>query len=486
MVFSSPVFLFLFLPVLLGLYFMGPRGLRNPLLLAVSLLFYLWGEKLYIVVLLASIAMNYLMGLALDALQDRRRWAGLAIALTVLLNLGLLLTFKYANFLVDNLNVLLARIGAAPLEIEPVHLPLGISFFTFHALSYVIDIYRREVRALKNPVNFALYISFFPQSIAGPIVRYSDLKDQLPERTIDLEGFAQGVRRFVYGLAKKMLIANTLAWPADAIFGLPTYLLTPGLAWLGIVCYTLQIYFDFSGYSDMALGLARMFGFRFPENFNYPYIARSVTEFWRRWHISLSTWYRDYLYIPLGGNRRGLARTYINLVTVFFLCGLWHGASWAFIAWGLFHGGFLAVERMGLGKLLERLAPPLRHLYLLVVVMVGWVFFRATTFTQAGQYLKALIGMAHGRGVEYNVALYLNREVLLMLVAGVIGSMPFVPAVQRAGARLLELARPGSVRAAVAEVAVHFTGVAAVALLLLASAMLLAGGTYNPFIYFRF
>jgi alginate O-acetyltransferase complex protein AlgI len=256
------------------------------------------------------------------------------IGLAVLANLGLLGVFKYANFVIDNLNLLLADIGISPVHIQAVHLPLGISFFTFHALSYVIDVYRREVPALKNPIDFGLYISFFPQSIAGPIVRYNDVADQLKERTITLEGFAQGVRRFIIGLAKKMIVANTLAFPADAIFGLPADELTWRVAWLGVICFTFQIYFDFSGYSDMAIGLAKMFGFQFKENFNYPYISQSITEFWRRWHISLSTWYRDYLYIPLGGNRFGSARTYFNLVTVFFLCGLWHGASWAFIFWG--------------------------------------------------------------------------------------------------------------------------------------------------------
>ncbi|HEY7427481.1 MAG TPA: MBOAT family O-acyltransferase, partial [Gemmataceae bacterium] len=285
MVFSAGIFLFLFLPILLALHFLSPHRLRNALLLAASLLFYAWGEKTYILVLLASIAVNYTLGRWLDgAAGPRRRRLGIALAIAV--NLGVLATFKYAVFLIDNLNTALAALHGPPLPVPDIHLPLGISFFTFHALSYVIDVYRREVRALKDPVAFALYISFFPQSIAGPIVRYSDLATQLVRRNISRAGLAEGARRFVLGLSKKMLIANTLAVPADNLFGLPHDARTAGMAWLGIVCYTLQIYFDFSGYSDMAIGLAKMFGFDSKENFDHPYIAQSISEFWRRWHIS--------------------------------------------------------------------------------------------------------------------------------------------------------------------------------------------------------
>jgi alginate O-acetyltransferase complex protein AlgI len=486
MVFSSPVFLFLFLPFILGAYFVVPRRLRNTLLLVASLFFYVWGEKLYVLVLLSSIVLNYGLGLWIDRVRGPRA-AGLAIALAVFVNLGLLGTFKYANFLSDNLNLLLFRLHLPLLQLPPVHLPLGISFFTFHALSYVIDVYRREVPALKNPVNFALYISFFPQSIAGPIVRYNDVAKQLIYRVVTLEGFAEGVRRFIMGLAKKMIVANTLAVPADAIFGLPTRELNLGLSWLGVVCYTLQIYFDFSGYSDMAIGLAKMFGFQFRENFNYPYIAASVTEFWRRWHISLSTWYRDYLYIPLGGNRYGTGRTYFNLVTVFFLCGLWHGASWTFIFWGLFHGSFLVIERMGLGAVLERAWAPVRHLYALLVVMVGWVFFKAATLKQALAFLGAMIGLGRGLGIKYSPSLYLNVQVIGVLVAGVVASLPLLPLLTSLRDRLT--AADGgrrSWRALLLEPVFAFTPVAALGFLLLVSAMLMAANTYNPFIYFRF
>jgi alginate O-acetyltransferase complex protein AlgI len=485
MLFSAAVFIFLFLPVLLLLYFLSPRPLCNLLLLSASLLFYVWGEKQYILVLLASIVLNYTMGLWLDHAQTSRG-RRLAVALAVAGNLGLLGTFKYAVFLVENLNVALGALHLGAIPVPKIHLPLGISFFTFHALSYVIDIYRREVRALKNPITFALYISFFPQSIAGPIVRYSDLAAQLVKRTINREGFADGVRRFIFGLSKKMLIANTLAQPADVLFGLPSEALSAGLAWLGIVCYSLQIYFDFSGYSDMAIGLAKMFGFDFKENFQYPYVSRSITEFWRRWHISLSSWFRDYLYIPLGGNRRGALRTYMNLLAVFFLCGLWHGASWAFVCWGLYHGVFLVLERAGLGRRLEAAPAAVRHAYTLLTVLVGWVFFRANTFAHAASFLTAMAGLGSATVVEYLPAAFLRTDVVLALLAGVVGSAPLRPWLRDLHASQVAhwLRRPrwaGLLEASFAGVAVAMH-----ALLLLASTMMLAAGTYNPFIYFRF
>ena len=303
-----------------------------------------------------------------------------------------------------------------PIAVPRVLLPIGISFFTFHAISYVIDVYRRDATAQKSPVHAALYLLLFPQLIAGPIIRYRDIADQLARRVVTLDDFAYGVRRFVIGLAKKVLIANVVAGPADQIFAMPPAELSTAHAWLGIVCYTLQIYFDFSGYSDMAIGLGRMFGFRFPENFRWPYIATSVTAFWRRWHISLSTWFRDYLYIPLGGNRVSPARRYRNLVTVFFLCGLWHGASWNFVIWGLWHGSFLVIERVlhaiarqisprrdhAIAAHPESLAWPIwPHVYTLVVVMIGWVFFRAETLPGAIAFLRSLAGLTAAAPTPY-------------------------------------------------------------------------------------
>jgi alginate O-acetyltransferase complex protein AlgI len=485
MVFSSPTFLFLFLPACLGLYFLTPRCLRNALLLVASLLFYAWGEKTYILVLVGSVVVNYWFGRWVEARHGRKA-AGWVLAGAVLFNVGLLAAFKYANFVADNLNPLLARLHLRRVTLDPVHLPLGISFFTFHALSYVIDVYRRDARAMKHPVNYALYISFFPQSIAGPIVRYHDVAGQFTDRRVTLDLFASGAQRFVLGLGKKMLLANTLAGPADTVFALPTGALTPALAWLGVVCYALQIYFDFSGYSDMAIGLARMFGFRFLENFNYPYVSRSVTDFWRRWHISLSSWYRDYLYIPLGGNRGAPARVYFNLVTVFLLCGLWHGASWTFIFWGLFHGAFLVVERLGLGRRLRALPGPVQHAYTLLVVAVGWVFFRAGSFAQAVALLKFLCGFARRTTLEYYPVLDLNADVVLALVVGAVAATPVLPWAASLLERLAGRARPGTAGAPALRFGLALLSAGGLGLILLASAMQLASGTYNPFIYFRF
>ncbi|MHC4201080.1 MAG: MBOAT family O-acyltransferase, partial [Planctomycetota bacterium] len=409
MVFSSPIFLFLFLPFVLVLYVISVRReLRNPVLLVASLFFYAWGETWFVLIMVASMAANYLFGLWVDRVRERP-WAKLAVACAVVFNLGLLGAFKYANFLVDNLNALSSVVGIPPVGLGKVHLPIGISFFTFQAMSYVIDVYRRDAEVQRNPVNVALYISLFPQLIAGPIVRYRDVAKQLVERVMSREDFAYGVRRFIMGLAKKVLIANVVGGAADGIFGnphaspavagVPLGHLTPALAWLGVVCYTVQIYFDFSGYSDMAIGLGRMLGFRFLENFNYPYVSRSVREFWKRWHISLSTWFRDFLYVPLGGSRRTPARTHVNLVAVFLLCGLWHGASWTFAIWGLYHGVFLVAERTRFGRWIGSLPAPAGHLYTLLVVLAGWVIFRAETASQAAAFLAAMMGFARGAGV---------------------------------------------------------------------------------------
>jgi alginate O-acetyltransferase complex protein AlgI len=480
--FSSPLFLFVFLPVLLGLHaIVGPR-FRNLLLLVASLLFYMWGEGTYVLVMLGIIAVNYGLGRWVESDRGRRR-PRRVIAVAVAVNLGLLIVFKYSNFLVDQLNWVLALRHIAPLKVAHVHLPLGISFFTFHALSYVIDVSRRQVGSGK-PLNFALYMTLFPHSIAGPIVRYGDIAGQLAGRIITASGFAEGVRRFIIGLAKKMLIANTVAVAADGIFAVPKDELTFGLAWLGVVCYTLQIYFDFSGYSDMAIGLAKLFGIDFLENFNYPYTARSITDFWRRWHISLSTWFRDYLYIPLGGNRHGRLRTYANLVTVFCLCGFWHGASWTFAGWGLFHGVFLVVERMKAGRMLESLWMPFRHVYTLLIVAVGWVLFRADSMGQAAAFLQAMAGFGRGSGVAYHPGLYWDAQLMLALAAGAIASAPVLPWLAQIRTRLLA-STPGLLRGGL-NIGFALGDVAAHSVLLLISAMLLAAGTHNPFIYFRF
>ena len=485
MVFSSPVFLFLFLPLVLGLYFLSPKPVRNLLLLTASLLFYSWGTKLLVLMMLASISANWLLGLWVGRVRETR-WGKAALAITVALNLAPLVYFKYTNFLAGNLGDLLAPFGIALPALAPIVLPIGISFFTFHEMSYVIDVYRGEAAVERNPINVALYVAFFPQSIAGPIVRYVDVAAQIRDRRVTVDGFAEGIERFLLGLVKKLLIANSVAPVADAIFELPDNELTFALAWLGVICYSLQIYFDFSGYSDMAIGLGLMFGFRFMENFNYPYIARSVTEFWRRWHISLSTWFRDYLYIPLGGNQRGTIRTYFNLLLVFFLCGLWHGASWKFVAWGLFHGAFLVIERRGLGKWLGRRWSPLAHLYTLLAVMVGWVFFRAVNLQHAIAVLLALCGIAQGDGVRYHPGLYLDTGLWLVLILGCLASTPCVPWFKSQLAGLRDRCSQQPWLAGPLEAGLGLGRVTALAACLLASAILLSASTYNPFIYFQF
>lgn len=473
MLFSSILFLFYFLPIVLALYFIVPVRFRNLLLLLASLLFYAWGEPVFVGLMLLSIGLNY--GLGLLVASENRAFAKAALVGAVVVNLSILGLFKYANFFVDNLNGLA---GYPAIVIPAIALPIGISFFTFQAMSYVFDVYRQQTPVQKNPLDLALYIALFPQLIAGPIVRYRDIADQLLERRITPESFTAGIHRFVIGLAKKVLIANVVAQTADHIFTLNAADTPIGstLAWLGIICYTLQIFYDFSGYSDMAIGLGLMFGFRFPENFNVPYSARSIQEFWRHWHMTLSTWFRDYVYIPLGGNRKGVARTYLNLYIVFFLTGLWHGASWNFVLWGLLHGTFLVIERLGFAKVLEKMWRPLAHFYTLLVVMVAWVFFRAETLPQAISYLARMFSFTPENAV-HSLDLYLDVPLAVTLTLGVIFTMPLAAWFQKwrdtyTSARQQHL--------------IALLGTAAMGGLFIFSAAALAVNTYNPFIYFRF
>ncbi len=486
MVFSSAVFLYIFLPVVLTAYFLVPARMRNMLLLVASLFFYAWGEGFYVLIMLASITFNHVFGLLLEryrAAQSRR----LILWLAVSVNLAILGCFKYANFLVDNLNLLLTGMDFGTLALDPVHLPIGISFFTFQAISYVVDVYRGTASAQRNLVNSALYISLFPQLIAGPIVRYHHIARQITHRVCNLDGFTSGLTRFCIGLGKKMLLANPLGDVADQVFAVPAGELTFALSWIGISCYALQIYFDFSGYSDMAIGLGRMFGFRFLINFRYPYTALSIREFWRRWHISLSRWFRDYLYVPLGGNRVGARRAGLNLLIVFVLCGLWHGASWNFVIWGLIHGAFLALERTGFGDRLAGLPRIFRRFYLLSVVVFAWVFFRSDTLEYALSYTAAMLGFGDGDNLVYHPGLYWNREVLLVFLTALVAATPILPAMLRKvflapGLRLGELLQERRLLRGM-----WLAGcVGTMVFLLLVSGMNLAAGTYNPFIYFRF
>ena len=476
MIFASPVFLALFLPLALAAYYAAPRWSRNGVLLASSVVFYAWGEAAFVPLIAASAVFNWAMGLAIERTSDRTARKRV-LAAAVIVNLALLAVFKYANFASETLAHVLSTFGAAVPTLAPIALPLGISFFTFHAISYVVDVYRGNAAAARRLPDFALYLLAFPQLIAGPIIRWRDIAQQVRTREERLADFAWGVRRFILGLGKKLLVANTLGETADRVFGLPAEQLTTPLAWLGLLCYSLQIYFDFSGYSDMAIGLMRMFGFRILENFNYPYISRSIREFWRRWHISLSNWFRDYLYIPLGGNHVSPARAYRNLVIVFLLCGLWHGASWPFVLWGVWHGVFLVVERAGLGAVLER-HRVLAHGYALAVVAGAWVLFRCDTLAQAASYYAALLGAGSTRS-ETPFASLVDPLLVVTLVVAVIGAMPVASLVARMGAET-------SPRSKSAEFCLLSADVAWLAFVFALCALQLAGSTYNPFIYFRF
>ena len=457
--------------------------MKNFTLLICSLFFYTWGEVFYVVVMIGSILINYLFGLlvhqALTEKQNNKR-SKFIIFMGVGLNLLLLVSYKYANFIVDNLNIVIIQLGFAPVNLVPVHLPLGISFFTFQAITYVVDVYRGIVPAQRNIFSLGLYISLFPQLIAGPIVRYKQIVDQILRRTHSIELFSSGAQRFIYGMAKKMLIANPMGEVADPIFSLSSAELTMPLAWIGALAYTLQIYFDFSGYSDMAIGIGRMFGFRLKENFNYPYISTSVREFWRRWHISLSSFFKDYVYIPLGGNRAPYPRVYLNLLIVFILTGFWHGAEWNFLFWGLFHGLFLMCEHAGSFYRLQDAWKPLKHLYLLAVVVVGWVLFRSESLAQAVSYFGAMINIFNIKTTAFQFAQVLSHEAFYAFLAGMCLSVPIYPNLKK---YVSDRFNYGSVEPTI------ITGVSRLALvsfLLLLSAVKIASSTYNPFIYFRF
>jgi alginate O-acetyltransferase complex protein AlgI len=470
-VFSSTLFLFAFLPLVLAVYALVPRRGAHAWLLMASLVFYTWGEPKLVWVMLASIAGNFLFGLWIARHRSRA-----VLALAVVSNLALLAVFKYAGWLAGNLSAL----GLA-VPVPKLAMPLGISFFTFHAMSYVVDVYRGDAEVQRRPLDLALYVTLFPQLVAGPILRYHVVAPQLdmgPEgRRVTLAGVACGVQRFVLGLGKKVLVANTLAVPADKIFDLPATELSLPTAWLGLACYTGQIYFDFSGYSDMAVGLGHLFGFHFPENFQWPYAATSVRDFWRRWHISLSTWFRDYLYIPLGGSRGSDLRTAANLVTVFVLCGLWHGASWTFVAWGLYHGAFLALERTRWARVLDSWPRWLARGCTVLVVMGGWVLFRASSFHQATSFYGGLAGL-HGGHDLHPAGQFTSPDVLAALAVAVVFS---APAFDAAVARLRALPWPPPVAALG-----HLLYLAGLTAVLIGCSVMLAAATHNPFIYFRF
>lgn len=467
MVFSSLTFLCVFFPVVFVLYYLIPSvPARNFLLIISSLLFYAYGEPVYVILMIGSASMNYLYGIWLGR-TGKRKWI---LTLAVCTNFLILGIFKYADMLIDTCNYL----TGTDIPLLKVSLPIGISFFTFQALSYVVDVYRGQVKAQKNYGSMLLYISFFPQLIAGPIVKYHDIEQQISNRTYNLEETAAGFRRFIVGLSKKVLLSNVAALAADAVFAAELSRINILSAWIGAVSYLFQIYFDFSGYSDMAIGLGHMFGFTFQENFNYPYISCSIQEFWRRWHISLSTWFKEYLYIPLGGNRKGEIRTYVNKLIVFFCTGLWHGASWTFVVWGLYHGLFLLME----GILpIKKLPKVLGHIYTLVVVCAGFVIFRADTLYQGLTLIgKMFTGISFKTEAMSFALRQLNPLFLLVMVICIIASCP----VKVLGRRIPEQYREAACR-------ILTPGAYAGSILLLVLCLLsLSSGTYNPFIYFRF
>lgn len=468
MLFSSLVFLWYFSPITLLLYLFLPRKGKNVLLLVASLLFYAWGEPKYIFLMLFSITLNYLGGFWVNAAGERTR--KLALAVIVLANLALLGYFKYYSFAGDTLAALFGR---QVLPVRDIALPLGISFYTFQAMSYVIDLYRGKTQLQKSWFLMALYISFFPQLVAGPIVRYTEIEAQLQNRCVTVQDFSYGVKRFLYGMAKKVILANCFAARADEVFGLvPSAVSTP-LAWLGALYYTLQIYYDFSGYSDMAIGLGAMFGFTFPENFHYPYLSRSVSEFWRRWHMSLSGWFKEYLYIPLGGNRKGKPRTLLNLFIVFLATGLWHGANWQFVAWGIWYAILLILERTLLEKPLRKAPAWFGWLYTMFFVVCGWVLFRAPGLRAGLQWLRTM-WTPTAASAAYPVIRYMDSRTMLLLIVGILLCGPVQAALPGLRQRLYDRTHVGSLQGA------------ALLVLGFACTVLLVSGTYNPFIYFRF
>ena len=469
MVFSSPLFLYGFAPLFFIVYYLSPPRLRNHIILAGSVAFYAVGAGSIVIILLLSAWFNHFLGQRLvDRGRDRR---ALLLAIGIAINLAGLVYYKYTDFLWRLTDDVLGRLGVVQLGPAPaIALPIGISFFTFQAVSYLIDIYRGDIAPARSYGEFAAYHTLFPQLIAGPIVRYREIAGELASRRLDLTGLSEGAYRFCLGLGKKLILADNLGAVTDQIMALPRHELTLGHAWLGIGCYTLQIYYDFAGYSDMAIGLGRLLGFTFPENFDQPYRAATVTEFWRRWHMTLTRWFRDYLYIPLGGNRRGALHTYLNLWIVFCLCGLWHGAAVTFLIWGIYHGFLLMLERL---LHLHGWRPPglVGVPVTLVLVMVGWVFFRSDSLRMAVAYLEAMFGMGQATVVYLPLRYFLRPDITCYLAAGILLAM--VPT-----DRLRRL-RQDRVPLMAVQLAVALTTFAY-------AAVLLAANSFNPFIYFRF
>ncbi len=472
MVFSSATFLIIFLPVTMVLYYLlgvtitKSTAVKNLILLIASLIFYAWGEPVYIILMLISICFNFFVGKDMDQAKrmNRKKKVRTLFISAVIFNIGVLGFFKYSNFLIENI-ANITGLGIRPLNLP---LPVGISFYTFQILSYIIDLYNGNIRAQRRFLSFALYVSLFPQLIAGPIVKYKDISDQLMYRKEDLSSFSKGLNRFVFGLSKKLILANTLGSVYSFVQDAGTDNISMLTAWVGIICYTLQIYFDFSGYSDMAIGLGGIFGFSFCENFNYPYIAVSVTDFWRRWHMSLSSWFRDYVYIPLGGNRCKIPRVILNLLIVWMLTGFWHGASWNFLLWGLFYGILLILEKYVLAGVINKIPKGLRWFITMICVMVGWVLFSAPSMGEALNYIGAMFGYAISF-VDSFGAFILFTNLVLIIIAAICATPIYTALSVRLGekrfSKLMVVVTP---------------------VLFLLCVIFMISETYNPFLYFRF
>ncbi|MCM1338389.1 MAG: MBOAT family protein [Muribaculaceae bacterium] len=469
MLFSSMTFIFVFLPIVLVLYLVTKKELHNPILLIASIIFYAWGEPKYLAIMLLTILLNYFGAIAVDKYQTHKK---LLLSLTIAANLGFLIYFKYFNFLIDNCN----NLFNTHIHALNIIMPIGISFYTFQALSYVVDVYRGECKVQKDIYKLALYICLFPQLIAGPIVKYHDVAEQIDSREVNFKKVNLGVKRFIIGLSKKMLIANTMGAIADKIFIQDPHTFSHITAWIGAFAYSFQLYFDFSGYSDMAIGLGLIFGFKFMENFNYPYISKSIIEFWRRWHISLSTWFKQYIYIPLGGNRHGLVKTLRNLGIVFLLTGIWHGAAWTFVVWGIWHGVLIIIEKLINIKKFEQKYQHwsirlFQHIYCILAFVIGWVIFRADSISYASKYILNMFGILRIRTEEivYTQAYYVDNIEVIIFITAVICALPLFKNF------LL-------IKNKVWKIFINTW----LLLLFILSVASIASNTYNPFIYFRF
>lgn len=485
MLFSSLTFIYIFLPLVLIAHTLLPFRYKNATLFFFSLIFYAWGNVSYLALLVFSIAANYFFGRLIGRfidLEHKKKKALLYLFIGVALNVALLVFFKYTGFILHNINKFSDLAGFNALSIPEILLPLGISFFTFQGLSYLIDVYRGHSNVQKNFINLGLYISLFPQLIAGPIVRYHDIDNQLMKRKIGRRKFAVGIERFIIGLVKKVLLANSFALIVDKTFVVSPDAMSTSQVWMGIIFYSLQIYYDFAGYSDMAIGLGKMLGFDFLENFNFPYISRSVREFWRRWHISLSSWFRDYVYIPLGGSRKSGGRTYFNLILVFFLTGFWHGAGFSFIVWGLMHGFMMIVERLGFSKVLKKMPSVISNLYVVLFVMVTWVFFRAENLPYAIAYVKKMF--IYSSDTTINLGLYYTSQLYFYLILGVLGAYGFFPLLYKGFLKIYKSVNSQFRKVLLCSYdSLHLI---VIVVLLLFTTIILLTGSYNPFIYFRF